>query len=815
MLLVFVAGAVLGGRYMAAYQEPAPEDQEFAPAVTSACGRGFVNPTAAIPALQAFLHRQTPSFDCARLPAELSPAPLDLPQRLYRYLMDAVALQWRWSGVSWRSLAPLFGVLFGLTLCVLYGLFRIAGGPLAGVIGVVALGVSAHHLAYLPQLRDYAKAPFILCLILIAAHLAMPPFNRTRSLALSALFGLVLGVGLGFRNDLLINVPPFLGVVLLLTPVRWRDELQLKGACIGVAAAVFVAAAWPILMAYGVGSNTGHVAVLGLTSAFDEPLGVTRPIYDLGSHYLDGYAAVVIATHDYLKTGRFVEYLSPSYDAAALRLIGDVVRHWPGDIVTRGLSSVLEVLVFPFTVGQWTHAVPPGVSSAWAQHVYDWQGSVLRHFAGLGPVCAALAILVVGSRSVRAGLGLLLAVLYYCGYPAVQFDIRHFFHLEFVAWWALIFVVALAGRSAWQLVSERRWPRIPAAALKNALVTAAAAALVVLLPTAVLRAYQQRHVTSLFERYLDLHRTPLAIRRSITPAGTFVAVDGVWNDRRPGQPVSVGYLVAAFGAEGCSAADVPLTVKYDAKASDNDYSYLSRVAITPDGETLKFVPVYATEASRFAGFVMPSGYERCLKSVARIDDPGQVPVVLDLTLAPRWRTSTLYQRLSHWESDADAGTTTLRVVPGDLVEALDSRVIAAPQADRIAPGIAVNSTTHSWFTPEPLRVPESHRLWLQFPAQPLDGGSVLRVRGVLRRGGLRIGTTQNDRVIDSRAVTSPGAFTVLVGVPSAGAYGVRITDESAPEWRREPASLLRAGAAALAPSLLADEFELHDVAWIK
>ena len=35
-------------------------------------------------------------------------------------------------------------------------------------------------------------------------------------------FGAVLGLGFGFRNDLLINVPPFAAVVLFCLPGRMR-----------------------------------------------------------------------------------------------------------------------------------------------------------------------------------------------------------------------------------------------------------------------------------------------------------------------------------------------------------------------------------------------------------------------------------------------------------------------------------------------------------------------------------------------------------------------------------------------------------------
>src|SRR5207247_11409528 len=126
---------------------------------------------------------------------------------------------------------------------------------------------------------------FMLLLILVIARMAIPPLDRRRCLLFAAIFGAVLGIGLGFRNDLLIHVPPFAAVVLLLLPGSWRATLRLRAACFAVALVTFVASAWPVLAAYRSGSNTGHAAVLGLATTFDRSLGLTRPAYDFGSPY--------------------------------------------------------------------------------------------------------------------------------------------------------------------------------------------------------------------------------------------------------------------------------------------------------------------------------------------------------------------------------------------------------------------------------------------------------------------------------------------------------------------------------------------------
>src|SRR5439155_9268159 len=123
------------------------------------------------PALAAFLARKSDTVSCSDLPPDMRIDPPNFTQKLYRYLMTAVAMEWKWSGVSWSRLTPLFGIVFALTLCAAYGLFRLAGGPFIAALGVIPLAISANHLVMLPELRDYAKAPFILVLVLLMARM--------------------------------------------------------------------------------------------------------------------------------------------------------------------------------------------------------------------------------------------------------------------------------------------------------------------------------------------------------------------------------------------------------------------------------------------------------------------------------------------------------------------------------------------------------------------------------------------------------------------------------------------------------------------
>ena len=440
--------------------------------------------------------------------------------------------------MSWDVLSPLFGVVYAFTMVAAYGLFRLGMGRVLALLMTAVLGLSAIHLGYLPYLRDFAKAPFILGLILIMASIAKPPLARRRALWLSAAFGVVLGIGFGFRNDLLINIVPWAIVVMLCTPGRWRDGLRLKAACLATSALVFAVVAAPILTAYGRGSNTGHVALLGVMTPFNEPLNVAGSVYEFGYGYSDSLAATMITSYGQRTKGQDTVYLSADDDASAVEYFLAIVRKWPADIAIRAYGSVLGVLRFPFQIGVSMNTIPHGLDTPGWLGLYAWQQGLLKLLAGSGPYLVVAALSLIAATSLRTAIILLLFVLYFSGYPAIQFHIRHFFHLEFISWWALGFLLQ-------RLVDTARKPSIvfTAPRLRSAIPPMAGfvtlAAFLILGPLALLRAYQDRTIANLIaDSYLGAARETLATVAVPAGAGrTFLTLPSAWQDRDTTKPV--------------------------------------------------------------------------------------------------------------------------------------------------------------------------------------------------------------------------------------------------------------------------------------
>ena len=791
---VFAAGVIGGMSYHQAFRSAGGREdfgqREFAAAVALACGHGFVDIGYSLtPELDEFLALKRDTFDCATLPAAVPHAPPNLTQGLYRYLMSAVAMTWRLGAVSWSSVSPLFGVAYGLTLAAAFMLFRMGMGRSLALMMTLAVALSAVHLGYLPHLRDYAKAPFILLLVTVMARLATSPLAPRVALSCSVAFGVIMGVGFGFRNDLLINWIPWIAVMFLCTKDGAFRNLPLKAACLGVSIAVFLVVAWPILRAYEEGSNSGHVALLGLMSAFDGPLGIAGSVYQWGYGYSDGLASTQINSYTYRLYGHPVSYFSASYDRAMVEYILRVVRDWPADILIRAYASVLKVLEFPFEVGVYRSAIPVGIDSPGMTAFYGGRSAILTVFKGGGVYLVGAALALLAGTSLRLSFGLLIFVFYFSGYPSIQFDARHFFHLEFIAWWALGFLMQCAvdtvrGRqSTLGLVMPP-----PMAAAQRALIFAATALAMLGIPVAALRLYQGAHVNALvIERYLGAKRVPVPIVAQPLPGDrTLMAMPYLWRERDPRKTVNTVYIVAAFSRAGCAAEQSTVTFRYRSRTTATDFSYDTTVAMLPGHEpTLVFFAGYNSDGwNELAGVELPTADAGCLAGVFELDRAEYPDLLLNLTLTPQWQQARLYQTLTRFEVPFEGdGRPFIRYsYPyGQLPVSFANLVPAIPVAhERPDSGQTINRND-GWEIDG--RPEAAYATLLRYRPQTLPAGSTFALAGHIHAGKISVGLLKDGRWAGLVNVVTRGPFVATIGpVEDAGDYEAVIADYSEPPW---------------------------------
>jgi hypothetical protein len=584
---------------------------EFGPAVLLACGRGYRMPDAArLPQLASFLRLERDNVDCASLPIDVPVLREFTPfQRLSRYLLIAVGTTWRFTGVSWSRLSVFGGVLFAIVVSLTYGLVGISLGPVLGLAATVPLLWSPLAFSVLPHFRDYAKAPFMLGMILTMALLVTQAGRPARVIWLAVLGGAIAGVGLGFRNDILLTIPPFVAVLCLLTPVQAARSWAVRAAALGAFAGAFGAAGAPVIADYSRGSNSSHVILLGLMTPFDERLGVETAVYNIGVAYDDSLAYRTIDSYANRVEHREVELATDEYDRTGMALLTRIATVTPADFVTRALAATRRVPVF---VLREHISAPTWVRSRQLRRFYYLRGIVDVRLAQIAALAVAAAVLVAAGKSIRYGAFLLLMLAVFAGGAALQFQERHFFYLEFVPWWAFAYLC----RVAW----TRSFARDAAV---RAGVFAAVCAAVSLLVVGVTRTYQDRAVRALLDGYLAAARRPLVA------------------DATDRQALVTTFVVADVGGNRCAADSVPLTIhgrwtrtveaRIDRRSSEPTHVLFADYQRDPEEDSVSVT--------------VPADAESCLTQVASIDTSA-FPVLLNATLAPGWRSAPLHQRLT-------------------------------------------------------------------------------------------------------------------------------------------------------------------------
>ena len=642
VVALFVTAALWGTSYwkasLRAGRQPSFYQQYFEPAVMMACGHGFRLASPPVPAVAEFLQLKRDRLSCSDIPAGTEITDRHLVQKAWMYLLASVALAWRVLGISWSGLGPLFGVLFGATIVASYAIFRLGMSRPIAIAGAAALTISAVHLQNLPHLRDYAKAPFTLVLFALLGLLVARELTLKRLLAVAVAYGATLGIGYGFRTDFLIDIPLFPIVVLAFLPGGVLRRLPAKFAAIAVCGATFAAVAWPILTTVQQrGGCQWHAVLLGLTDGPSDALMVSRAPYSFGHEFSDDvvYAtATAYAVRTQPGVGH-IEYCSHDYDRVTGGFVVALAQAFPGDFLTRAFASVVQVVQLPF---RWFDQPLPG----WWTGLYTVRRLILRPLRGWGVLPVAITLVGLTAADTRLGLFALFFLLYVAGYPSLQFDVRHYFHLEFMTWWAIGFVVQqiiVHRRSAdgvWRTMASQIRERYE---WRRATRVLAALAVCLLGGLWLARGYQQLRVTRLFREYVTAPREAVRIADPHSGVVNPVPLDV----RKDADPVPAAMLEIDLDRARCRA-ESGVTVRYRAPFE----VFVHRVEAGGDESMTGITRVFEPVFGGFEGLAFDHDVPGCVKGVYRMSAPERVPLLLSVQLADGWERRRLYQTLAPW-----------------------------------------------------------------------------------------------------------------------------------------------------------------------
>ena len=646
VVAIIFAGTLLGVLIVQTYRAvglaPSFYQPEFGPAVMLACGQGFRNPdTRDAPALAAFLSEQNDQFDCAALSATPATLPLDNFQTASRYLELTLGLLWTIVGVSWSRVAILSGLLFGFVAALTYAVLRLGLSRPFALGLLIPAATSTPNLDLVPHLRDYAKGPFLLAVIFILGYLVTRCADRRRLLALSIVAGLVVGIGLGFRTDLIIAIVPVIVVFAALLPLNLRATERVAAILLFLGA--FVVAGWPILRGYAAGGNTGHVVLLGLSPEFDCQLRVEPSIYQFAGQYNDSLAFSIINSYA-IRTGLWpqgTQLGSREYENAARSYLTRIAQVFPADLATRVIAAVRVV---PTYFLDSSLSPPRQARSPIVLGIYRLRASIWSRLAALAFPALLIVAVALAVRTPRTAWLIVVVMIGFAGASALQFHERHFYYLQFVPWFAFGLIA--------QAVSNRRraLPLLTAHSRTSILFTGLAVATAVAMHIAA-TAYQQRAATQLFDQYERAPRTALATANRAATAGRVLLGSDDWFEPLPAGArwIEARLIVVEFDDAGC-ASDVSLTVRYSASVADADLSEDLVVPLRPHAAapTRLFITAFdrADESIRFRGVEVAPEQARCIARLSRVDGLDQTPLLLTTRLSEGWRDQRLAERLA-------------------------------------------------------------------------------------------------------------------------------------------------------------------------
>lgn len=667
-LLVAFSAAAVGMVFVSTWgRTPHFYQEVFGPAVMWACGRGFVEPEPGqCPSLDGFLHPDVRAghppvadrFDCGELPAQMKTSPLIYFQKAHRYLLFAAAVLWRIFGVAWSALVPLYGLLFGAAALALYSLFRLGMGRTWAAAGALLLAVSPVQLNNLVRLRDYAKAPFLLGALFLMALIVVQQMSRRARMALCTLGGVWLGLGLGFRMDVSVAMPAFCLCILVLSPGAVRETWVERVAGVLLLCAGYAAVGAPMLLAQG-GSSKYHYFLMGQAEIYDQRLGVGGAPYQSVHRYFDSETLAAVQAHALNQSGaaHHYDFFTPEYDAMGKQVVRRLLETFPADQATRAYAAVVRTID---ELGSGAEsAAPREVSNAFVKQMYALHIRVMGLLTRYARYALLASLLLLAAYNLRLGLASLFLILYFAGYGAVQFASRHYFYMQFLSLWPVMFLLCTGTKhlaAARVETARKRWRESITGAppwrwkpLRRVAVFVAAALLIIFPPLYTLRWYQAQQAAKLLEQYDAAPRETVATLPEPVRDKILLTAPSLPTLPPSGERFfTFEMLVAEFDT---TQGETPFMVVGDGDILETAITWGGTLPKTATGPTRVYFPAYfarwnaaGDSWSRFAGIELAPEHASRLTGLYRLTEPARLPLLLTAALSPEWREGPLWQR---------------------------------------------------------------------------------------------------------------------------------------------------------------------------
>jgi len=443
-----------------------------------------------------FLELETDTVSREEVPVPHPVHEISGPTRLHQHLFVLIGVFWWFFGISWSNLTWLLAAFHAATAAVVYGLYRQCMGRVLSLAGALLYAVGGAALYSVSSFRDYSKAMFILAAVLVFVRLLRLGAKRQTLIESGALLGIILGIGIGFRYDIMVLLPPALFLLAAAPSAHHAYHWKSRLAAMLLMGALFFACALPVLTAETERGTHDHI-MGGLAPGLSERLGIGGADYQLIAEN-DDMLTWALVNHLAIETEggtEAIRFIGEEAAAPGRRLLFELFTTFPGDLYLRGLAAFR-------TIAETTPITSAPFDAEPTRTLTRWAAPVTAHLSQWGLVYLGAALLALGTLRLHTALTALILIVYLCAYTSLQFFERHYFHLTVLLPLALGFLVSGIPRT-------RGIARVPLRSAANAGVFVLVAAAVLLGPLYLGRVWQDARVTDLWQRLSEATLRPI------------------------------------------------------------------------------------------------------------------------------------------------------------------------------------------------------------------------------------------------------------------------------------------------------------------
>lgn len=609
------------------------------PAIFFASGHGMGTANIdLIPGLADFFYHGAPCFEVANIQDYIEVSPIETSWQLVHInLFYAVGWIWRIFGVSKDALIMFSHIMASISSIILYLVFRMFMSRVASAVATLIVCTSPAMLIMSPQTRDFGKVPFFWGLLLIILLLIIRPMTKKQLFALSCIGGLFLGIGVGFRQDLTMGVPLTILSLFFFAKVKnTQHPFRMRLVAIVIFIVFFLPFSRPVLrgMALESGNVSAHTILMGLAPNWGTALGIGNASYEMlvvsdAGPYAQanayarrkGYSGPMVHQNsaEYLRLSGdmsaplifdpFSYFTGATYGAYGKSLVRSYMWTFPADFVISAWQSVISVNGASFRIYKQFEKFFATSNKVISPVIY-FGVCLSKHISKYGIVYVIIVLLGASLFYLRLTIYITGILLFFCGYPSINFLDKHLFYLSIIPIGAIIICInQIIKLSLFLMKKENRLkayeifmcPMTYIKIIRNGFFYILLLVSLFALPLLVLRAWQTSQVSALADRLSSISLQRVAIceeqqndRVLIFPQDTLPGL--VDAQSLPLDVTAWEYVAVVFDTHG---QDIPLRINYGSYQEFTQDITIQGVDDRCVGRVTLYFPIYESASDYY------------------------------------------------------------------------------------------------------------------------------------------------------------------------------------------------------------------------